>query len=54
SLCSVFKFAKENSDKEILLFGHSDTSGDPEYNYDLSQWRAEGIKASRQQKRCLA
>ncbi|NLW32388.1 MAG: hypothetical protein GXY77_13135, partial [Fibrobacter sp.] len=45
SLCSVFKFAKENSDKEILLFGHSDTSGDPEYNYDLSQWRAEGIKA---------
>src|SRR5690554_3813171 len=45
SLCSVFKFAKENSDKEIVLFGHSDTSGDPEYNYDLSQWRAEGIKA---------
>ncbi|NLW32668.1 MAG: hypothetical protein GXY77_14565, partial [Fibrobacter sp.] len=45
SLTSVFKYAKENKDKEIVLFGHTDTSGDPDYNYDLSQWRVEGIKA---------
>src|SRR5690554_5286905 len=45
SLTSVFKYAKENADKEIVLFGHTDTSGDPDYNHDLSQWRAEGIKS---------
>ncbi|MBN1306504.1 MAG: hypothetical protein JXA18_01205, partial [Chitinispirillaceae bacterium] len=45
ALTAAFSFAKENPDKEIVLFGHTDTSGDPSYNYDLSQWRAEGIKA---------
>ncbi len=32
-------------DREAVVFGHTDTSGDAAYNYDLSQWRAEGIKA---------
>jgi outer membrane protein OmpA-like peptidoglycan-associated protein len=45
ALIAAFIFSKENTDKEIVLFGHADTSGDPSYNYDLSGWRAESIKA---------
>ena len=45
ALAAVYIFAKKNADKEIVLFGHSDTTGDPSYNYDLSGWRAKGIKA---------
>ncbi|MBN1759474.1 MAG: OmpA family protein [Chitinispirillaceae bacterium] len=45
ALVAVYLFAQKNPDKEIVLFGHSDTSGDPAYNYDLSEWRAEGMKA---------
>ncbi|HEX2959421.1 MAG TPA: hypothetical protein VHO70_21480 [Chitinispirillaceae bacterium] len=45
ALSSAFMFAKNNAGHEVVLFGHTDTSGDPSYNYDLSQWRAEGIKA---------
>ncbi|MBN2037192.1 MAG: peptidoglycan-binding protein [Chitinispirillaceae bacterium] len=45
SLTATLGFAHDNPDKEAVLFGHADTSGDPGYNYDLSQWRSEGIKA---------
>jgi hypothetical protein len=45
ALCAAFVFAKNNTDREVVLFGHADTSGDSTFNYDLSGWRAEGIKA---------
>ncbi|HEX2958146.1 MAG TPA: peptidoglycan-binding protein [Chitinispirillaceae bacterium] len=45
ALSAAFIYAKNNNDREVVLFGHSDTSGDASYNYDLSQWRAEAIKA---------
>jgi len=45
SLAATFIYANEFPDKEIILFGHADTSGDHDYNYNLSQWRAEGVKA---------
>ncbi len=45
SLVSALSFAHENPDKEVVLFGHSDSSGDSSYNYDLSQFRAEAVKA---------
>ncbi|MBN1130337.1 MAG: peptidoglycan-binding protein, partial [Chitinispirillaceae bacterium] len=45
ALVTTLDFARSNPDKEVILFGHTDTSGDPSYNFDLSQWRAEGIKA---------
>jgi outer membrane protein OmpA-like peptidoglycan-associated protein len=44
-LAAAFRFAKDNPSKEVVIFGHADTSGEPAYNYDLSQWRSEGIKA---------
>jgi hypothetical protein len=44
-LSATFSFAKSHSDRELVIFGHADTSGDPAYNYDISQWRAEGIKS---------
>ncbi len=44
-LAATFSFAKTHTDRELVLFGHADTSGDPSYNYDMSQWRAEGTKA---------
>ena len=45
ALGAAFVFVKENPSKVTVVFGHSDTSGDPSYNYDISQWRAESVKA---------
>jgi outer membrane protein OmpA-like peptidoglycan-associated protein len=45
AVAAAFIYTKNNTGREAVLFGHSDTSGDPAYNYDLSGWRAEGIKA---------
>ena len=45
SVAAAFIYTKNSTGREAVLFGHSDTSGDPAYNYDLSGWRAEGIKA---------
>jgi outer membrane protein OmpA-like peptidoglycan-associated protein len=45
SLATALKFAADNTGKEVVIFGHTDTSGDPAYNYDLSKWRAQAVKA---------
>lgn len=45
SLLTAHTYAKERPSKEVVLFGHTDTSGGPDYNFTLSQWRAEAIKA---------
>jgi len=43
-LGSAFSFAKDNPDRELIVHGHADTSGDPEYNLAISKRRAEAIK----------
>ena len=44
-LAQVFVFAKDNPDRELILEGHADRSGDDNYNLQISKRRAEGIKA---------
>jgi peptidoglycan hydrolase-like protein with peptidoglycan-binding domain len=45
SLVAAFKFASENADREVIIEGHADKSGDPNYNLTISKRRAEAIKA---------
>ena len=45
SLSAALKYADEHPGKESVLFGHTDTKGDRSYNFDLSKWRAEAVKA---------
>ncbi len=44
-LAAVFVRVEQNAGKEVVLYGHTDTSGEPDYNYDLSRKRAEALKA---------
>jgi len=44
-LASVFTYAKDNPNRELIVEGHADTSGDPDYNLTISKRRAEAIKA---------
>jgi type VI protein secretion system component Hcp/peptidoglycan hydrolase-like protein with peptidoglycan-binding domain len=44
ALVESLKFAKDNPDKEVVLFGHTDSTGDAADNFDLSGWRAEAVK----------
>jgi len=45
ALVSVFVFAAKNTDRELVIEGHADRSGDPGYNLQISKRRAEAIKA---------
>jgi outer membrane protein OmpA-like peptidoglycan-associated protein len=45
SLLSAFSFAKEHTDRELVVEGHADRSGDETYNLHISKRRAEAIKA---------
>jgi peptidoglycan hydrolase-like protein with peptidoglycan-binding domain len=44
-LAQAFEYAKKYPDRECIVEGHADTSGDPEYNLAISKRRAESIKA---------
>jgi outer membrane protein OmpA-like peptidoglycan-associated protein len=44
-LTGIFKFAGENKDNTMILFGHTDTSGEIEPNYKLSELRARAMKS---------
>jgi outer membrane protein OmpA-like peptidoglycan-associated protein/type VI protein secretion system component Hcp len=44
ALAASLKFANDNPGKEVVLFGHTDTTGDAADNFDLSGWRAEAVK----------
>lgn len=41
ALVAAFKFAKENSGKEAIVFGHGGKTGTPADEFDLSKQRAE-------------
>lgn len=44
-LAQAFEYAKKHPDRECIVEGHADTSGDPEYNLAISKRRGESIKA---------
>src|SRR5262245_48661559 len=45
TIVKCYWFAKKNEDKKhkLLISGHTDRSGGPEYNWKLSKKRAEGV-----------
>ncbi|MFP4242578.1 MAG: peptidoglycan-binding protein, partial [Chitinispirillaceae bacterium] len=45
ALSTALVYAHENSQKEMILYGHTDSSGEDEYNKDLSEQRCTAIKA---------
>jgi hypothetical protein len=44
-LGAVFAFAAKQADRELVVEGHADRSGDAQYNLVLSRRRAEAVKA---------
>ncbi|MGL1935514.1 MAG: hypothetical protein OCD01_10850 [Fibrobacterales bacterium] len=44
-LSTCFKHLDEWPDKELMVLGHTDTSGEPQPNFDLSEKRAQSVKA---------
>ncbi len=45
SITKAFEHAQEWPDKEIVIYGHTDTSGENSLNYTLSEKRAQAFKA---------
>jgi outer membrane protein OmpA-like peptidoglycan-associated protein len=45
ALVSAFSYAKDHSDRELVVQGHADRSGDASYNQQISKRRAEAIKS---------
>jgi len=45
SLQTAFSYIKNNPDRELVIQGHADRSGDEDYNLRISKRRAEAIKA---------
>jgi peptidoglycan hydrolase-like protein with peptidoglycan-binding domain len=44
-LAQAFEYAKKYPDRECIVEGHADTSGDPDYNLAISKRRGEAVKA---------
>jgi outer membrane protein OmpA-like peptidoglycan-associated protein len=44
-LAQAFVYVKNSPERELIVEGHADTSGDPDYNLAISKRRAEAIKA---------
>ncbi|MDG5816730.1 OmpA family protein [Chitinispirillales bacterium ANBcel5] len=40
---AVFKYINQNSDKSLVIVGHTDSSGGVKYNFELSEKRANNI-----------
>jgi OmpA-OmpF porin, OOP family len=44
NLYRLVEFMKQNPDRSVLIEGHTDSTGSPGYNLDLSQRRAESVR----------
>jgi peptidoglycan hydrolase-like protein with peptidoglycan-binding domain len=45
-LASCLRQAEDNPDRKLLIAGHTDTSGEEDYNVELSELRAENVRAA--------
>jgi len=45
SILTALEYASKNSEEELVICGHTDTSGEFEYNYNLSELRARAVKS---------
>lgn len=45
SIVTAILFGSDNPDKELVICGHTDSSGEFEYNYHLSELRAKAVKS---------
>jgi type VI secretion system secreted protein Hcp len=45
AMVSALIYAHNNPDKEIVIYGHTDSSGETDYNLELSELRSKSIKA---------
>jgi outer membrane protein OmpA-like peptidoglycan-associated protein len=44
NLYRLVEFMKQNPDRSVVIEGHTDSTGSPGYNLDLSQRRAESVR----------
>jgi outer membrane protein OmpA-like peptidoglycan-associated protein len=42
-ISSIYNFLEHNSDKRMIIVGHTDTTGQPRYNFELSSYRALSV-----------
>ena len=40
---AIYLYLQENPDKKIIIAGHTDTTGSPRYNFELSKYRALSV-----------
>ncbi|MBN1600208.1 MAG: type VI secretion system tube protein Hcp [Chitinispirillaceae bacterium] len=45
AIVTIIVYAYNNPDKEIVIYGHTDSSGETDYNLELSELRCKSIKA---------
>jgi hypothetical protein len=45
-LAACFRHAQQNPGQKLLVAGHTDTTGAPDYNFKLSQMRADNVYAA--------
>lgn len=45
TMVTIIVYAYNNPDKEIVIYGHTDSSGETDYNLELSELRCKSIKA---------
>ena len=42
-IATIYEFIEQNPDKHLIIAGHTDTTGKPKYNFELSMYRASSV-----------